>query len=545
MNSQNDPNDIKDLLAHLKKQDERIAELESHLRIKNHDKLVEEEKAKTENSDDMEGEADDILEFKIGQFWFAKLGILVLIVGIIFLITISHSSLPAILPSAIGYIFAISLLLLARKFREKFDYIYNYLTGGGIALLFFATLRLHFFEVQPIVSDIWIETFFLLLITAISLRISIIRNSAYLTAVSLTLGYTTAIVNGNGYFIFTMITILALAIYSLKNKYNWSGLIIFGILISYTTHFIWFINNPVLGNTVEFIHSPQINSLFLLIYMIIFALSNLSRGSIEEDFRDIFDISINLFFCYGLFLLTTIGVDGVSIPFYHIVASIVFLTLAAHFWMKIKSKYATFLMAMFGYMALSVAIVYQFSSPNFFILLCWQSLLVVMTALWFKSKFIIIANFFIYILIFISYLFVEGQLNSFSLSYGIVALLSARILNWKKERLELKTDSMRNGYLVTALVSFPYALYHIVPTEWVSVSWILVALFYYLMSMILKNKKYRQMALATFLITIGYLFVTGMSTGDITYKIIYIHVTWNYFVDNLINLRKIKSKLFF
>ena len=175
---------------------------------------------------------------------------------------------------------------------------------------------------------------------------------------------------------------------------------------------------------------------------------------------------------------------------------------------------------MTGYLALSVAIVFNFKSPGFYVWLCWQSLLVVSTAIWFRSKFIIVANFFIYLMVFIMYLALEGSLSAVGLSYGIVALLSARILNWKKERLELKTDQMRNGYLLSALFIFPYALYHSVPKDFVGISWVAVALSYYLLSVMLKSKKYRWMAVATLLMTIGYVFIFGLGNLEATYRIV-------------------------
>ena len=152
--------------------------------------------------------------------------------------------------------------------------------------------------------------------------------------------------------------------------------------------------------------------------------------------------------------------------------------------------------------------------------MCWQSLLVISTAVWFRSKFIIVANFIIYAIIFVAYLAVEGKVDLISISFGIVALLSARVLNWKKDRLELKTEQMRNAYLLSALFIIPYALYFAMPESLISVSWIVVAIVYYILSLILKNKKYRWMALLTLLLTVGYVFIIGITNSDPTYKIV-------------------------
>jgi len=125
-----------------------------------------------------------------------------------------------------------------------------------------------------------------------------------------------------------------------------------------------------------------------------------------------------------------------------------------------------------------------------------------------------------YLIIFFSYLALAGNFGVVSLSFGIVALTSARILNWKKDRLDLKTEVMRISYLAAAFFIFPYALYHIVPPNYVSLSWTFVALAYYVMSVILKNKKYRWMALLTFLLTVLHILFIGTTGLDPTYRIV-------------------------
>ncbi|OGU46994.1 MAG: hypothetical protein A2000_04990 [Ignavibacteria bacterium GWB2_36_8] len=218
-------------------------------------------------------------------------------------------------------------------------------------------------------------------------------------------------------------------------------------------------------------------------------------------------------------LITFIQYSSV-IGFYHLTASIIFLMFSVLYWTKFKSKYSTFILAMTGYLALSVAIIIQFELPNFFIWLCWQSLLVLSTSVWFRSRFIVTANFIIYLLIIIAYLVYEGKINAVSISYGVVALLSARILNWKKDKLELKTEYMRNFYLLIALLIIPYALYNVLPPEFVGLSWLAVAIIYYALNIILKNKKYRWMALLTLLLTVVYVFILGISSSSSTYKIV-------------------------
>jgi hypothetical protein len=126
----------------------------------------------------------------------------------------------------------------------------------------------------------------------------------------------------------------------------------------------------------------------------------------------------------------------------------------------------------------------------------------------------------IYVIIFIAYLSTAGTVSSVSISFGIVALLSARILNWQKDRLELRTELMRNAYLASALLFLPYALYNSVPPHLVSVSWLVLAAFYYLASRVLKSRKYRWMALLTMILTILYVFIVDLTTVDPVVRIV-------------------------
>jgi hypothetical protein len=171
-------------------------------------------------------------------------------------------------------------------------------------------------------------------------------------------------------------------------------------------------------------------------------------------------------------------------------------------------------------MALSVAISKLFAVPGVFVWLSAQSILVVATAIWFRSRFIVVANFFLYLLIVAGYVIVAREESGISLGFGLVALASARILNWQQDRLELKTEIMRNAYLASAFVVFPYALYHLVPSGFVSLAWVGIALFYYLMNLIIKAQKYRWMGHLTLLLTVMYVLVIGIVQLEPTYRIL-------------------------
>lgn len=501
------------IIKYLRDLEERISRIEDYLKLK----MGEEEQRGEKEPERIRAatEKTDALEFRIGEYWFAKVGIVILAVGIVFLLTFPYQNLPAVLPSLFGYALTAGIFILAHIWRNVYTLISRYLVGAGLILLFFTTLRLHFFSASPVITNRGVELILLSLVVSFNLIVSAKRSSIYLSSLSLMMGYTTAIVSDQPYLIFSICLIMALLTVYFKLKFQWPKLLIFGIILTFFTHFLWFLNNPFLGNEVELVSSPQGNLFFILGYMVIFATGNYLRDQkLAEDNVLIISTFLNSFAGYGLFLLLTVTKFGENLAAYHLLASLLFLAFSVAFWIKEKSKYSTFFYAMFGYAALSVAIISQFKSPTFFIWLSWQSIIVISTAIWFRSKFIIVANFAIYAILFLAYLMMAGRINTISLSFGIVALISARILNWQKDRLELKTEFMRNAYLVAAFFVFPYALYHIVPEGYVALSWIGVTLSYFLMSIILNNKKYRWMALLTLLMTVIYILIIGIVKLD-------------------------------
>ncbi len=500
----------------LRKLDERISRIEKRLNlqpIENSPQILESAATKVQ-----EGES---LELQIGLYWFAKVGIVALITGVTFLILQPYQGLNPLFAPALGYVSAGAVLLCFRYLSKPSPFLAGYLLGGGILLAFIATLRLHFLTDRPALPGSEGEILLLLLVFFACLLVSLSRKSPYLAAVSLSIGCTTALLSDGTYPYFTIIGLMALLTVYLAMKYEWHNLVVYGIALTYPAHLLWFINDPLLGNPLQLRSTSILSTLVVLGWIIIFATASYMHGKdVKEDSITLLSSLLNCFGGYGLYFLITITKFQDRLTSLHLVASGVFIILAAIYWTRRESRFRTFFYAMTGYAALSVAIVAGFKTPDFFIWLCWQSLLVVSTAVWFKSKFIVVANFFIYAAIFIAYLALAGTVSVTSVSFGVVALLSARILKWQRSRLDLKTEMMRNAYLIAAFFIIPYALYNAVPTGYVALTWVCVAVVYYAISLILKNTKYRWMALLTFLATAVYLLVIGTTKLEPVFRIV-------------------------
>jgi hypothetical protein len=315
---------------------------------------------------------------------------------------------------------------------------------------------------------------------------------------------------GEAYAAFGIVTLFCAIAAGFRIRFNWTGVPIIGISLAFLVHLLWATGNPQFGNRLQLVNSPEGNLFFLLLYAVIFGVGGLLARGEEEATSDILAAIGNGIGFSSLLLLLTLTAFKTHIVAWHLAASLVFLGLSILYWTRCHSKYVVFVYAMLGYGALSTAIVVQFPMPDFFIWLCWQSILVLSTAVWFRSRFIVVGNFVIYVIVFISYLLTAPTVSVVSIGFGIVALLSARILNWQRDRLELRTEMMRNAYLASALFVIPYALYHSMPPGYVSLSWLAIALGYYVISRLLKNRKYRWMALLTTALAILYVFLVDL-----------------------------------
>lgn len=520
MDSLQDKVSLDFIIDRLNKLEKRITNLEETLKLSSADgTAVINDNSDTQKYETSE-EREERYESTIGQSWMSLIGTVVIVTGLCFFLSLSYDSLPSILHSVLGYFLTASIYGLSVLLRKSYSNISKYLTGGVFLLLYFSTLRLHFFGDVPVIQSLSLEIILLTLVVIINVLLSLRKNSVYLVSISLTLGFITALVNSNILILYLLLTIIASLSVYLKINYGWNNVTYYFMPMTYLTHLIWFLIYSANYWSPDETPSVLFNSIIVLVYSTIYFYDILKR---KGPFPETISIGVYSLFNSGFaLLLIFIVVNVINVEnnaFNYFLAAALFILFAIVLWEKEQSKYSTFVFALMGYFALSLAII-SLKIPNYLIWLSWQSLLVVATAVWFRSKFIIVANFFIYALMLFTYYLSSESVNIFAISFGVVALLSARILNWNKDRLELKTEQMRNIYLISAFFAIPYTLYFTMPENFISISWIVVAVVYYVLSLVLNNKKYRWMSIYSFLLTLFYVAILGFTSSDTTYKII-------------------------
>lgn len=465
--------------------------------------------------------SDRSLEFKIGEYWLAQIGTIVLLMGIAFFISYPFKALPPIATSLIGYFSVAGMLGLSVYWKEAYQYLSKILFSGGLAILYFTTLRLHFFSQNPVVSSKAIGLGVLVVVLFVIFGLSIMRRSELLTSLALFLCYATSLISDTNHFALALMTVTSAASCYVFVRYNWIRLMVFSMVALYSSHLLWMLNNPLLGKPMQAIGDHQYNLIYLFLSAACFgAGSLLQQTRFHSDLSEFLQSITNSIGFFAIASLTILTFFETRLSVLNLLLAVFLIASASLSWAYRQSKYASSIYACFGYLALSIAIFAQFDSPQYFIWLGWQSLLVISSALWFRSRIIIVVNSLIYLGIFLAYLQLAPSTDSVNLSYAIVALTSARILNWKKARLELKTDMIRIAYLVSAFIIVLYGLYHAVPSNFVSLSWLGAALFYFAMSQLLNRIKYRWMAILTIFAVVIHVFVIDMARLDAAFRII-------------------------
>jgi hypothetical protein len=176
--------------------------------------------------------------------------------------------------------------------------------------------------------------------------------------------------------------------------------------------------------------------------------------------------------------------------------------------------------ALYGFLALSVSFYGLLKFPGTYMLLALQSLLVVSMALWFRSRFIVVMNTLLFVLLLIFYASDKTRLSSVNFSFMLVALSTARIINWKKERLNIKTELIRNIYLVAGFVMTLISFYYAFPESYITASWILAGLLFFLTGRLLQNIKYRWLAIGALLASATKLIFVDLKQIDIGLRIL-------------------------
>jgi hypothetical protein len=388
-----------------------------------------------------------------------------------------------VVAAALGYIAAAGIFLISGSLKKSNQPLSFMFRLNAQALLFYVTMRLHFFSAVPLIPGKSVSVLLLLIIVAVQVYLALRDKSQSSAALAVLFSLITAVLSDATVFILPLLIITAAgAVYYFK-RFSWKSLLVMSILLTYSSFVIWMLGDPLMGHPVKLIQEKFLSVAGLLSLGAIYSIILIFR----ENDPDEDDFLIGITMTNGiLFTLSLLFV--------------------------VVSYFSTGYVILFSGITLCCLI--------YSTILHSRSLLVVSMALWFRNKLIVLMNSMLFLGILAVYMLTSKPDNGVNFSFAIVALLTARIINWQTTRLKIETDLIRNLYMIEGFVMVLYALIHAVPKQFVTLSWTMAALLYFLLSIMLKNVKYRYMALGTMICAAFYLFIVDLARIDLVYRIL-------------------------
>lgn len=464
---------------------------------------------------------DKGLESQIGRFGLAWLGNIVLLFGIAFLTQYLMNLGQRIVSVLLGYLAAAAIFFLANYIKKTNVHLAFIFKMNAQILLFYITLRLHFFSASPVIPNKTITLFILLLLVSFQTYLAIHNKSQTFAFLSVIFAMTTAIIGDATHFMLPLVTLTAAGTIYYNYKYNWAPLLIVTIFLTYISFFLWLFGNPFMGNPMQLITEQHFGVFYLFGLGACFSILLLFRK--KDASSD--DFLIGVTFVNGILftlLLILVVLRFFSTDYVALFASITICCLIYSIFLHFDSdwNFASAYYALYGFMAMSIALYGLFGFPEVYLLLSVQSLIVVSMALWFRNRLIVIMNSLLFLIILLVYLLSSKPVDGVNFFFALVSLITARIINWKRSRLQLKTDLIRNLYMIEGFFMVLFTLFHAVPGQFITLSGTMAALLYFLLSLILKNIKYRYMALGTMICAAFYLFIVDLARIEIIYRVL-------------------------
>jgi hypothetical protein len=464
---------------------------------------------------------DEGLESRIGQVGLAWLGNIVLFLGIVFLSEYLMSLGARVFSVILGYSSAAIVFFVSGYLRKSNISLSSLFYLTGQVLLFYITLRLHFFSDSPIIDSKMIVVILLLMVIAVEVYNSVRKNSQLFGILSVIFALGTALMSDSTHVMLSLVTLTGAGAVFFFYKFGWKTQLIITIFLTYLTFLLWILGNPVMGHPLALVTATSYGFIYLFFLSGCYSVIPLLRK--KDELNN--EFYIGSVFEYGILftlLLALVTVRFFPTDYVTLYGIITLLCIFYSILLRAKTgwHFASAFYALYGFMAMTVSLYGLLGLPRVFFSLSVQSLLVVSMALWFRNKLIVIMNSILFFAILLIYLLTARHVDGVNFSFALVPLISARIMNWQKSRLEIRTEFIRNIYLIEGFFMVLFALYKAMPGQLVTLSWTFAALFYFLLSLILRNIKYRYMALATMLSAAVYLFAVDLAKIEAIYRVL-------------------------
>ncbi len=178
-------------------------------------------------------------EVRLGTYWLPRIGMAVLLTGIVFLVTWSYHYLSLGHKVAMGYLWCLVLGGLGLWLEKKMPQFARVLQAGSLALAYFVTYAAHFVEAFRVIQSPALALTLLTLVVVAIVGVAQERQSAALAGMALFFGYYTSVISGVTSFTLASNAVLAVAALFFLARNRWVHISYGAVLATYLTYLIW------------------------------------------------------------------------------------------------------------------------------------------------------------------------------------------------------------------------------------------------------------------------------------------------------------------
>ena len=178
-------------------------------------------------------------EVRLGTYWLPRIGIAVLLTGMVFLVTWSYQYLGRGGKVGLSYLCCALLGALGLWLEKKTPAFGRVLLAGALALTYFITYALHFVPAFRVIDSVPVALTLLVLVVAAIVIVANRKQSALIAGMALFFGYYTSLVSGVDTFTLAANAVLAAAALFFLARNRWVPLSFGAVLATYLAYMLW------------------------------------------------------------------------------------------------------------------------------------------------------------------------------------------------------------------------------------------------------------------------------------------------------------------
>jgi hypothetical protein len=179
------------------------------------------------------------LEVRLGTFWLPRIGMAVLLLGMVFLVTWSYQYMGAAGKVGLSYLCGALLGGIGIWLERKTPQFARVLQAGALALIYFVTYAAHFVSQFRVIESSVVGISLLVIVVAAIIAVAQWRQSATLGGMALFFGYFTSVMSGVATFTLMSNAVLAAAALFLLWRNSWTAISFGAVAATYLSYLIW------------------------------------------------------------------------------------------------------------------------------------------------------------------------------------------------------------------------------------------------------------------------------------------------------------------